>query len=917
MKTRTPYTLLIFYLVCTSIITDVALGDYNVSYDFRNPERLPYRTEAASFVRDSTLYTWGGRGRGGGTMNSFDGFYLDSNTGELVHTTIDSEEIPPSAGSAAVLLPNNNRVLFFGGDQSPSWGPTSIQSASMYIFQYDFTTQTWTSLVASNSNESLPMNVESPTATLASNGKIYIYGGQYTNSTEPAIFRTAKIMWIYDPEINYFSSVSVARDVVDGLLGVPTALPDGRIVYLSASPSEPGQSTRRLRAAVFDTNTNETSVVELNNSEVTRLYWKEYEYGFLGHDQRTIYYYGGIYHDRSRDRAHNTLAALNTDDWTWWRPNISTESVFARPRYDFIAGVLNDSYLLVGLGRSEYTWYTQFDVLRLSNDSNLNTSTHEWVTNITSPVLLASDQSSSLGKGTIAGIVIGAVAVLVIVFIVWKWFDSVKAIGSAIYTFMIWDPRTGEPRWTEVSHLMNKIVLTFLFGAYFTYNIILVLRSPIATTTLTKAVPSVLLPEARVCTDHSDTRYLVLRSQTDQLTEEQFGELATIRQLNLTKHYPYFTTSASGRMTCWTFNTSDYFKVYDYQSGNNSRIKLAFGGISQTSSNDTRIQIELYPPGRNPNQIIYNDMEQPSMTDDEIQEWRGRDLDDIQGPNKYSFEFSAYVAISYQIQKHRYLKSTGWNNVGFLQDYNEVLELSTSFQSTTGDSAMRNTIDIYPMSMTEVTLQEQKVHTLLGALGAVGGLYSLLVAMDCLLFGTRPKSPWGLIQRFSIWRAKKSLLDHLYNAFGFLGRPIPYIEPVHDRFEDPAGGISQTSRRSIDDPMISEKQSADSAIKTDDDELRRTQKEVQDLQRRLQLMEAMFRAYYINDEVFQKLGDAHDQVKDTDYSEEKSLFMPEALGSIRRRKDTKTSPLPAHRASGSDDEDLSESRAESTPLAHG
>ena len=221
MKFQVPNSIL--KLCCLLAFASGVLGEYNVSYDFQNPERLPYRIEAATFVRDNTLYSYGGRKRDGEMMNSFDGFYLDSDTGELVHKIIGIEDTPASAGSAAVLLPDNNKVLFFGGNQSTS--ADSLQNGSMLVMEYDFATGAWTARPVFSGN-ALPTNTESPTAALAPNGNVYIYGGAYTNSTEDIELRMATgVMWVYDPKTNLFSSVEVSRDVSEAFLGVPTVLP--------------------------------------------------------------------------------------------------------------------------------------------------------------------------------------------------------------------------------------------------------------------------------------------------------------------------------------------------------------------------------------------------------------------------------------------------------------------------------------------------------------------------------------------------------------------------------------------------------------------------------------------------------------------------------------------------------------------
>ncbi|KAI8139887.1 hypothetical protein BJV82DRAFT_659618 [Fennellomyces sp. T-0311] len=735
------FWLRVFYLSIALIITG-ALGDYNTtnvdrlkyydSGDFGNPEKLPYRTEAATFVRNNTLYVWGGRSRDGNALFSFDAFSIDANNGQLNYDTVDYNKYATpwfhTAGSAAVLLPDNNRVLFFGGDRAPpEGGPFSVQTGEMHVVQFDFTSGNWTFPEIANSNGTIPRNIESPTATLAPNGKIYIAGGSYINSnaTENSTESTfPQNMLVYDPEINYFSTIDIKENAQYALLGPATVLSDGRIVYYKRM----GYRSHELGnlVAVFDTNTNQTSIFDVGGHTLQDDYTKEFSYSFLGSDQLTIYYYGGVYNYGNRVKAHNTLIALNTDDWALSYPAINSTDNYPRRRYSFAAGVLNNSYLLVA-----------FDVR----------------------ICTAREESI----------------------------------------------------------------------AYY----------------------------------RPQRRGLVALIQSDKITEEDFFQQTT-------------------------------------------------GDAS--FPNDTRIQVELYPPGRNPNLAIAYYGEEflaQELPQEELDQWLRRDVEDSQAPNKYTFAYNSYTSISYQLQNHQYLTSNGWNNVGFLQEHDNVLELTTSVRTLDGDLERGGTFDIYPMAMTEVTLQDQKVYTLLNALGSVGGLLSLLVTVDSLLFGARPKSPWGFVQRYSIFKARASLMQNLYDAFGFLGRPIPYIDPIHKRFED-----AQTYQPNLERGQLIN-QPTDAGKKSEITMYTRSSEqqileEMQELQRRLQLMESIFKAYYIDEEVFQNLSAAHGKIENGDSSEVKPSVVSGAFSKTRRRRTVKDALLPTRNSSSSDDD----SKAENTLLVN-
>lgn len=53
--------------------------------------------------------------------------------------------------------------------------------------------------------------------------------------------------------------------------------------------------------------------------------------------------------------------------------------------------------------------------------------------------------------------------------------------------------RTGEPLWAETLRLVSKVVLLFLFVAFFVFVLLQVLRSPKATFTITTMAPGGLV----------------------------------------------------------------------------------------------------------------------------------------------------------------------------------------------------------------------------------------------------------------------------------------------------------------------------------------------------------------------------------------------------------------------------------------
>ena len=63
------------------------------------------------------------------------------------------------------------------------------------------------------------------------------------------------------------------------------------------------------------------------------------------------HFFTGVYNYKSRVKAHNTFGALDTITWTWSNPKVNVTNEIPRRRYEFVAGFLNNTYLLVGLGK--------------------------------------------------------------------------------------------------------------------------------------------------------------------------------------------------------------------------------------------------------------------------------------------------------------------------------------------------------------------------------------------------------------------------------------------------------------------------------------------------------------------------------------------------------------------------------------
>ncbi|KAI7886969.1 hypothetical protein K492DRAFT_202912 [Lichtheimia hyalospora FSU 10163] len=844
---------------------------------------------AATFVRDNVLYTFGGLSQYVNTTkptNNLVGFQLNLQNGYIDTDRPLMRSGPSLAYSQAVLLPDNDRVLLFGGKNE-----TVDENSTLLVYEYRFSNPEWYQLnvtVANNAtNGTVPRNRHRHTATLAPNGKIYIYGGQVPGS----ITRFFLHMWEYDPSTGLFTEIPIDYHPVStvSLTGVP--LPDGKIVYVM----EYGWA----EALVFDTNRAVGYKQDLSNRTMGS--FPDARIGanaILAPDNTTIYYFGGRerngkeYHDNALEIpqsyliAYNGINILDTRTWAWLAPR-QVQGEPPQSRYDASAGLLYGKYWVIVGGISEFLWTNDLNVLELpeSNTSSISANasmTFTWLHNITNSNFNENEshESKGLGAGVIAGIVVGSVLAAML-FIAFAWMLYRTKLGpvaavAAVWDTMIslvWDRRVGEPLWTAVLHSVSKVILTGLFLAYCVYSIIQIVNSSETTMVLITPVTKVRVPDIRFCVDnfrHSEgfsvQSDIVSRPDARAMNWSSFWS-----DLDNT-HMPFYSSSAMGEVRCRLFSVPSDFQL-DYQANNpNSkgtrlRFLLAGGRRGENFRNQSRVHISVYHPDRNPNKVVHNISEQPNLSYDYIQQWLRREATDQQTENSYTMEYNTYSSLSYQLKNHRYLLNVPWNAVGFAQLRNNTPEVKTSFRSSIQDGSMmiRNVLDVYPESFAEIVEEDQRVDTLMSASGLIGGMLSLFTFILTTLYGARPPSMYGWIMKLPFNKPTRSIERNLLQSFGYLGQPIPFVHPINNRLlnaqqlqeHNMVGPLPNTQNNTIDD-LHAKIQNMEEMHHREMSELaQKHDNQISSLMKRLQLMELVFKSYYINDEVFNRLHDAH------------------------------------------------------------
>lgn len=256
-------------------------------------------------------------------------------------------------------------------------------------------------------------------------------------------------------------------------------------------------------------------------------------------------------------------------------------------------------------------------------------------------------------------------------------------------------------------------------------------------------------------------------------------------------------------------------------------------------SSEMTVQLALYHPKHDPNPTVYN------LTNPQAFEWddshemmqfrrntEQRHSDDLLSRDLFMLDppHRIYTA-SYTIQERVVLDpASWWNYIGIASQSSRRYALADVAVTAERHAPSYNalpppvgSLHVYPSRYDTHVVVEQRAFAVVNAIGVLGGLFGLLVTGQTWLFGYRPRSPWGIIQRWSIGQMKYSLLQGLYGTF-FRGSRVPIAHPLAED-EDEATVMDERTR------------------------LRR-------LEDRMHTLERLFQAYYIDDEIFRSLDQA-------------------------------------------------------------
>ena len=355
-----------------------------------------------------------------------------------------------------------------------------------------------------------------------------------------------------------------------------------------------------------------------------------------------------------------------------------------------------------------------------------------------------------------------------------------------------------------------------------------------------------------------------------------------ITPLDLGYYNPYFRGEL-GNNKCFLFtgnnigDDQDVMKlapeaIPNVNSGHDFQFSFRVANISQYG----RVHVSFYPSERDPNRVIFLSDTSPKLSEQDVSAFIANDNDDYSSVNTVDLEPYDYAYVQYQLESKEYLTDNGWNYVGFAPSHNKTPEVTTTHrvQNQPGMTGMENTMVarmvISPATYSTIIHREQKIYSLVNAVGFIGGLFGLFVAFQAIMFGFRPRSPFGLVHRWSVGDMRRSISSGLKDRFNVNKTPVPLVNPVHDRYSlnmrnygknylddeeatyiDDAGSLNSEHRMVVAGPLspTTINGTPDTSQVFANDESRRLA-QVED---RMQLLELVFKSYYVDDEVFRRL----------------------------------------------------------------
>ncbi|KAF1797131.1 hypothetical protein FB192DRAFT_1347341 [Mucor lusitanicus] len=780
---------------------------------------LPFKGGMAYAQKNDSLYLFGGENA---TVRYTNDLYKLTQTATSYTWEIVPQINAPNGTlySQSYVTADGQNLVLMGGMSNATAG----RGLPLQIHTYNFASQTWTEFSGNNANVSSPppaefiYNREYFSATYDSKNQLtYVLGGAVSAANQ--VFSDFHVL-----DANFKSTALVSPPY--GRYGHSASiLSDGKLVVIGGVTTNGSPALASLQSAwVYDPATK--GWVEQNLSTTASRYPSTAsDHTAVVTSDDKIIIFGGDSADGQRTRQYlNTIAVLDCKTWSWSIPSIGG---IPPSRRSFAVGGLLDGgkHLTVAFGSSSNSYYNDINTFDLTASSWLQSFDES-----------SNNGDGSVSKGLIAGVTVAAVVLLVIIlFLLWKFQSYIRWLVVRIHND-IWKPRTGEPVWAETSRIVAQVFFLFIFAMFLYFVIRQAVDSPNVTQRIEYAAAEVDVPDVRFCYDGYPSQSATYGPPgVSCQTDNGYSCTEHIKQLNMSVFQPTFSDNL-GAVNCFLFRAPNDFKMTS-TSGKNNGSRLLFTMFGDQTTTYGRVHVSVFAKEMDPNAKIYgyDDGMSNYLSEADVLNWQTSERNDLQATNVYTIQPFTYSALSYDIVDHRYLQPVGWNYVGFLPVTNSTPEIESNFRSEAPNPTYTSghidlgVLAVFPENFATLVDREVKMYTLVNALGFVGGIFGLLIAAQAWLFGYRPRSPWGVVHRWSTGSRKQSLLQGLQQKFKTTDSGIPLVHPVHHRFS------------------VNEFQNLGQETEA---------QRVSRVEERMQILELLFKAYYVDDEVFRSLDNA-------------------------------------------------------------
>ncbi|KAI9256771.1 hypothetical protein EDC94DRAFT_615656 [Helicostylum pulchrum] len=781
---------------------------------------------AATITLNNTIYVYGGFYN----VAPWDkeALWTLSNSIDVLHQIATDPFASPAVIYHSLQSIDNKTMYSFGGHLTATDilnPPPKNKTESIRYYRFNFDQSSWAPLQKKNISVPAPLERFWHTTTQF-NRLIYLYGG--INITGNGFMD----FWRYNPLFDTWVNLNQQQPARCG--HTSTMTDDGKMIVLGGF-----DCTNSLFLSQKDKILYPLSTASIFNLQTTQ--WHDQPltgnipnartfHTAIKSNNMSVIICGGQDHSMEpfqRYMSDNQMTGLlDLKTWKWVIPAGSIYQPF--PSSFSISMLVNDTKMVYGLGLNSHTVYDAFYIFDIKQ--------MEWVPNTMIPVTDDASDNSKLieGHNTVSlntTMVLSVLSTAFILFLVICWVlrrYRFRVMASMKKT--AWNPRAGEPLWAEISRLLFRFSFLAVFIIISTVLILQVQNSPIIYQTHRNESSEMMTPHIRFCFDGwlDQPTSPVLHCTTD------FGESCNQYLINITQqvngHLDYHGT----KLDCYLFSGGDDVKLGQNRLTSNGRlIQFYYYGVP---SNKSVLYVEFYHPWHDPNIPVYNISANKAYFDgwydtDERKKFVSSEKINLKTKNIYALDPTKSSQIGYKFERIERMDPTIWNYIGF-RTQRDVLHKVETVKHRVEDIPLQDTflgsLDVFATEKDIIVMREQRAFTVIHGIGIIGGIFGLMIGFQTNLFGYRPRSPWGIVHRWSIGLMRKSLLNGLRTRFSYHQVHIPMVQPVHRRF--------------------SEKNITDEGITYESEEERMIR-----LEERLHMFEFLFQAYYIDDEIFRTL----------------------------------------------------------------